>query len=59
MFFGCESITNIKTLKNWQFSRCKDISGMFYHCNISDIKILENWNVSNVTDFHELLYIKP
>ena len=52
MFFGCSSLSDIKSLENWNVSNGIDFSGMFWGCSsLSDIKSLENWNVSNGTYF--------
>ena len=54
--FSCnESITHIKALKNWNVSKCKDFSYMFYDCSqLAYIKSLADWNVSNGENFSYL-----
>ena len=52
MFNWCESLKDIRGLKNLDVKFAKDLSYMFYGCSLlSDIKPLENWNVSNCNDF--------
>ena len=47
MFSGCESLSDIKALKNWNISNGNNFKAMFCGCSsLSDIKALENWNVS-------------
>ena len=48
MFNNCESLSNIKPLKNWNVSNGYEFGGMFNDCkSLSDIYALKNWNVSN------------
>ena len=48
MFYKCESLSDIKGLKNWNVSNENNFSYMFRGCkSLLDIKELENWNVSN------------
>ena len=42
MFSSCESLSNIKPLKNWNVSNGKDFYGMFAVCkSLSNINPLE------------------
>jgi surface protein len=48
MLYGCSSLSDIKSLENWNVSHSNNFNGMFYGCSsLSNIKSLENWNVSN------------
>jgi len=52
MFFGCSSLSDIKSLENWNVSNGTYFSWMFRGCSsLKDIKSLENWNISNGTYF--------
>ena len=52
MFSLCSSLSDIKSLENWNVSNGTNFSYMFDRCSsLSDIKSLENWNVSNGTNF--------
>ena len=55
MFSGCSSLSNIKSLKNWNVSKGRDFSDMFSECTkLSDIKVLQNWNIFKVTYFSNM-----
>ena len=56
MFYWCNSLSDIKALKNWNVSNGNNFKCMFDGCSsLSDIKTLQNWNVSNK---NYLKYIK-
>lgn len=50
MFFGCFSLTDISSLKNWDVSGICNMNGLFKECNsLVDLSPLMHWDVSNVT----------
>jgi len=52
MFSLCSSLSDIKSLENWNVSNGTNFSYMFDRCSsLSDIKSLKNWNVSNGINF--------
>ena len=56
MFSWCKSLSDIKSLENWNVSNGNDFSYMFNECSsLSDIKSLQNWNVSNENYFSDLV----
>ena len=56
MFSKCSSLSNIRSLQNWDVSRGNNFSYMFYKCSsLSDIRELKNWNLSNRSYFGEML----
>ena len=47
MFYGCTSLTDIKSLQKWNVSNVNDLEGMFSGCSLYlDIKPLEKWDIS-------------
>ena len=55
MFYECSSLSDIKSLENWNVSNGNNFSGMFYGCSsLSDIKSLEKWNLSK-SNFQSLI----
>ena len=50
MFFGCFSLVDISSLRDWDVSNISNMKGLFKECNsLKDISALENWDVSNVS----------
>ena len=44
MFYNCSSLSDIKSLENWNVSNGNDFSYMFIGCSfLLDIKSLKNW----------------
>ena len=55
MFCGCDSLSNIEPLKNWNVLNGSNFLHMFSECtNLLNIKPLENWNISD-SYFDDLL----
>ena len=51
MFEGCESLSSLPDISNWNTSNVTDISYMFEGCeSLSSLPDISNWNTSNVTD---------
>ena len=51
MFSNCSSLSDIKSLENWNVSNVNNFSHMFDSCSsLSDIKSLENWKYKIKTD---------
>ena len=45
MFYGCSSLSDIKSLEKWNVSNCNDFEGMFSGCSsLSDINLLNKFN---------------
>ena len=52
LFNGCSSLSNIKSLQNWNDSKGTNFRGMFQECSsLSEIEPLQNWNFKNGEDF--------
>ena len=57
MFFGCDALTDLSALENWDTSNVIDMSWMFKHCrNITNISSLENFDTSKVEDMSGMFY---
>ena len=57
MFWGCLSLSDIKSLENWNVSNAKNFSYMFGGCSfLSDISPLTNWDVSNCNNFANMFW---
>ncbi len=55
MFFGCFSLVDISSLKDWDVSNVCDMNGLFKECNrLNDISALENWDVSKVSSMNSM-----
>ena len=54
MFYKCSSITDIKSLENWNVSNGTNFHMMFSHCNFSDLRPLNNWNVAKGEQFDKM-----
>ena len=47
MFYDCFTLSDVKSLENWNVSNGNNFSYMFCNCSLlSDIKSLENWKFS-------------
>ena len=57
MFNGCNVLTNLDALANWDVSNVTDLSSTFKNCNsLTNISPLANWDVSNVTTMNSIFY---
>lgn len=55
MFFGCFSLVDISTLRDWDVSNIDNMNGLFKECNsLKEISALENWDVSNVSTMRSM-----
>lgn len=51
MFFGCFSLSDILSLKDWDVSNVCNMKGLFKECNhLKDISPLSGWDVSNAVE---------
>ena len=55
MFYGCSSLTDINSLKNWNVSNDNDFDHMFTRCSLlSDMTPIQNWKIQK----YKLILIK-
>ena len=55
MFYGCSSLADISSLKDWNVSNVENMAGMFYGCNsLVDVSPLKEWDVSKVTIMNDM-----
>ena len=55
MFPGCDSLTNIKPLENWDVSNGTNFAYMFSGLiSLKDIKILEKWNICDNANYKNI-----
>ena len=56
MFYGCDSISSLDSLKNWSVKKVENMSGMFNSCNIISLDPLRDWDVRRVTNMSYMFY---
>lgn len=52
MFNGCDSLTTVEGISEWDISSATSIGHMFYDCGSLVSLDLSNWNVGNVTSMN-------
>jgi len=53
MFLGCDSLTSIPNLGNWDVSNVTNMIGMFFNCPLFNQDII-GWNTSNVINMNSM-----
>ena len=46
MFLGCQSLSDIEPLANWNVSKGESFFAMFSQCTISNKDAIKNWNTN-------------
>jgi hypothetical protein len=54
MFYECHLIKDFNFVKNWNVSKCKYFSGIFFCCNFKNLDFLSNWNLKNAIDLSNM-----
>jgi surface protein len=55
MFYGCDSLKDISSLKDWNVSNVETMKEMFLGCyDLVDLSPLKEWDVSNVTNMESM-----
>ena len=50
IFYGCQALSDISPLEDWDVSNVRSMENMFHFTRISSLEALSKWNTSNVTD---------
>lgn len=57
MFYGCRSLVDISTLKDWDVRNIAHMDDMFDGCSsLDDISALRKWDVGNVTNMKAMFW---
>ena len=49
MFHGCEKLTSLPNISNWNMNNVKDIGAMFYNCSsLLSLPNLSKWNTNSI-----------
>ena len=55
MFHGCESLTSLPNISNWNTNNVTDMSFMFFGCDsLTSLPDISNWNTNNVPNMSHM-----